>query len=96
MPGFLPPEFVRLELRDDKPVIVLHVDIPAGLESDGWSLMSRATVWVIDGPNGAGYLIPRFGIQPPAGWDEAVARMAGSLVVFGFEPMTASRFIAAT
>ena len=93
VPDFLPPEFVRLELNDDEPVIRLSVDVPAGIEADGWSLMSRATVWVIDGPGETGYLIPRFGIQAPAGWDEAVARTAGSLVIFGFEPDTRSRFV---
>ncbi|MFG2052869.1 hypothetical protein ACGFI9_02460 [Micromonospora sp. NPDC048930] len=86
MPAMLPPEFVRFELHGADPVLRLAVDPPADLRPEQWSLISRLTLCVVDGPGEAGYLTPRLGPQgdvAPAGWDEAVDRAGGSQVVFG-------------
>jgi hypothetical protein len=54
--------------------------------TDGeWSMLSRVTMLVIDGPGEAGLLM-RLGPEgdvTPAGWDNAVDRYSGCHVVFG-------------
>jgi hypothetical protein len=86
MPEFLPPESARFEVRDGVPVIVLAVDPRAGAADGEWSVLSRMTMLIVDGPGEAGFLLPRFGSEgsvTPAGWDDAVDRASGSYVVFG-------------
>lgn len=92
----LPPESVRFELHGAGPVLRLAVDAPGDLRAEQWSLISRLTLCVVDGPGDVGYLTPRFGPQgdvAPAGWDEAVERAGGSLVVFGTRPDAPAVFV---
>lgn len=97
MPAFLPPDAVRFELQDGTPVLRLAVMAPAVSQADQWSLLSRTTMCVVDGPDDAGYLIARIapgsGDAAPAGWDDAVERVGGSLVVFGSEPDAQAVFV---
>jgi len=72
-PEFLPPENAGFEVRDGVPVIVLAVDPPERVVEGEWSVFSRMTMLVIDGPGDAGFLLPRLGPHgdiAPAGWDE--------------------------
>ncbi|MFB9182427.1 hypothetical protein ACFFX1_30175 [Dactylosporangium sucinum] len=89
MPTFLPPEAASFTLSSGSPVITLAVQPPPDLAAGEWSLLSRLTLLVVDGPGEAGYLLPRLGpagdVTPP-GWDEAVEEAAGSHVVFGTAP----------
>jgi hypothetical protein len=85
MPDFIPPEAVHFALEDGRAVVRLAVETPPG---DGpWSMFSRMTMCVLDGPGDAGYLLARLGPdgndQAPPGWDEAVERDGGGVVVFG-------------
>ncbi|MEV6969825.1 hypothetical protein AB0M47_32390 [Hamadaea sp. NPDC051192] len=93
--SFLNPDLVTFELRDGEPVLSLAVEVPTGPD-EGWSLMNRLTVCVVDGPGDAGYLFPRLGgpagDKAPQGWDEAVARAGGSTVVFGGGTQTRTLF----
>ncbi|MEJ3750823.1 hypothetical protein WEI85_47320 [Actinomycetes bacterium KLBMP 9797] len=86
MPEFLPPEAARFEIRGGVPVITLAVDPPAAAADGEWSMLSRMTMLIVDGPGEAGFLLPRLGpdgdVTPP-GWDDAVDRLSGSHVVFG-------------
>jgi hypothetical protein len=89
MPTALPPEAIRFEVRDGVPVLTLAVDPPTDLTPDGWSVLNRLTLFLVDGPGDAGFLLPRLspeGDLAPTGWDEAVQRAAGSHVVFGTGP----------
>ena len=84
MPEFLSPESARFELTDGTPLLRLAVPAPPSVE--GWSIMNRLTMCVVDGPGNAGYLLPRFashGDLAPNGWDEAVQRSGGAMVAFG-------------
>ena len=84
MPKMLTPELVRFELRDDGAAVVrLLTEQPAEAAEDGWSLMSRVTLCVVDGPGDTGYLFPRIGLDVPEGWDEALDKQGGAFVVFG-------------
>jgi hypothetical protein len=84
---FITPDVVRFQLRDGVPVLTLAVDAP-DVEGE-WSVLNRLTLFVVDGPGDAGFVLPRFGeegdIAPP-GWDDAVADAGGSHVVFGTTP----------
>lgn len=96
MPAMLPPDAVRFELHGPGPVLRLAVDAPGELRSEQWSLVSRLTLCVVDGPGEAGYLTPRLGPHgdvAPAGWDEAVERAGGSTVVFGTRPDAPAVFV---
>lgn len=82
----LSPDAARFELRDGTPVITLAVEPPAELATGDWSALNRLTLFVIDGPGDAGFLLPRLGAGgdvAPTGWDEAVERTSGVHVVFG-------------
>jgi hypothetical protein len=52
--------------------------------TDGWSILNRATLLVVDGPGEEGFLLPRKmgpdGDLAPEGWEAAVAS-AGSVQV---------------
>ncbi|GIH18046.1 hypothetical protein [Rugosimonospora africana] len=89
MPSFLPPDDVRFELSDGKPVLRVAAPAPDPATADRWSLFVRATMCVLDGPGEDGYLLARLGAggdAAPTGWDDAVHRAGGCLVVFGGEP----------
>jgi hypothetical protein len=81
MPDFIPPEAAHFALDDRRAVVRLAVEAPPG---DGpWSMFSRMTMCVLDGPADAGYLLARPGADgTDQGWDEAVERDGGA-VVFG-------------
>jgi hypothetical protein len=84
MPEVLAPERATFDVRDGEPLIILDVD-PTGATGH-WSLLSRPTMCVVDGPGDTGYLLVRLtpaGDAAPAGWDEAVAGAGGSHVVLG-------------
>jgi hypothetical protein len=100
MPDFIPPEAVRFGLRDGRAVLRLAFD-PAAAEpavADGpWSMFNRMTMCVLDGPADAGFLLARLGpdgtdLAPP-GWDEAVERDGGTVVVFGDQADAPSIFV---
>ncbi|MFR9779924.1 hypothetical protein ACL02O_28190 [Micromonospora sp. MS34] len=96
MPAMLPSESVRFELHGADPVLRLAVEPPPDLRPEQWSLISRLTLCVVDGPGEVGYLTARFGPQgdaAPAGWDEAVDRAGGSHVVFGAGPDAPAVFV---
>ena len=87
MPDFIPPEAARFELRDGNALVRLDVDPPPAMTAGQWSMVSRMTMCVLDGPGDTGYLLARLGPdgndQAPHGWDEAVERDGGGVVVFG-------------
>jgi hypothetical protein len=86
MPTFLPPEAARFDLRDGVPVITLAVDVPVDLSAAAWSVLNRVTLFLVDGPGDAGFMLPRIGPAgdiAPLGWDDAVNLAAGSHIVFG-------------
>ena len=83
MPMSLTPDLVRFEVRDGAAVVRLLVEQPEEAAMDGWSLMNRLTLCVVDGPGDAGYLFPRLGLDVPEGWDEAADKQGGALVLFG-------------
>jgi hypothetical protein len=95
MPSFLTPDHVRFEIRQGQPVLSLSVEVPDGPEN-GWTLLNRLTLCVVDGPGEAGYLFPRAGGSAgdlaPAGWDDAVDAAGGSTVVFGSGPQARTVF----
>jgi hypothetical protein len=97
MAEFLSSDAVRFEIQDGAPVVHLAVGPPPAVRSGAWSLLSLGTVCVIDGPDQAGFLVPR--CRPdgtattPDGWDSAVERAAGSHVVFGAGLDAASIFV---
>ncbi|WP_404386463.1 hypothetical protein LL946_07785 [Knoellia locipacati] len=85
MPEFLEPNRVDLSLSDGIPTITLAgVEVSAG---DGWSVLNRATLLVVDGPGDEGFLIRRLegnGTDlTPAGWDDAVSDRGYVTVVAG-------------
>jgi hypothetical protein len=84
VPNFLTPDAARFELTDGQPVLVLLADPPA--EAGEWSLFSRATMLVADGPGDEGFVLPRLGADVPAGWDEAVTVAGGAEIRFGAQP----------
>lgn len=82
MPEFLKPEQFMLSIEDGAPIITLH-DVTVSAV-DGWSILNRATLLVVDGPEDEGFLLQRM-TNPdvdvaPEGWDSAVAS-AGSVGV---------------
>jgi hypothetical protein len=83
MPKMLTPDLVRFELRDGAAVVRLLAEQPPEAAMDGWSLMNRTTLCVVDGPGDAGYLFPRIGLDVPEGWDEVADKQGGAFVVFG-------------
>jgi hypothetical protein len=89
VPAFITPDSARFQLQDGVPVLTLAVDAPSAVGAGEWSVLNRLTLFVVDGPGDAGFVLPRFGeegdIAPP-GWDEAVAAAGGSHVVFGTAP----------
>ena len=84
MPESLKPEQFTLSTEDGAPVITLHGVTVSNL--DGWSILSRRTMVVVDGPEDEGFLLPRMPDPDvdlaPEGWDAAVssAKSVGVLV----------------
>jgi hypothetical protein len=83
MPDFLPPDQVQLSVESGVPTMTLD-----GLrlaEFDGWSVLNRTTLILLDGPADAGFLIPRVGRDgsdlAPAGWDQALDALGAVEVV---------------
>lgn len=75
MAQLLEPDRFSLSVVDGAPQITLDgVTISA---TEGWSLLNRATLIVVDGPGDQGFLLPRHtgpdGDHAPEGWDSAVA-----------------------
>ncbi len=71
-----------MSLADGAPTITLQgVTVST---TEGWSILNRATLLVVDGPGEEGFLLPRMtspnGDLAPEGWDAAVAS-AGSVRV---------------
>jgi hypothetical protein len=93
MPDFLPPDSAIFELHAHQAVIRLLVEAPAVPHPDGWSVLSRATLCVVDGPGDVGYLLARMGVDVPDGWDEAFDAAKGSTVIFGQGPNAPSMFV---
>lgn len=82
MPQLLTPEHFTMTIADGTPTITMEgVTISS---ADGWSILNRATLLVVDGPGDEGFLLPRHtspdGDLAPEGWDDAVAS-AGSVRV---------------
>lgn len=86
MPESLTPQAARFELHDGVPVMTLAVEPPAVVTDGEWTVLSRMTMVIVDGPGEAGFLVPRLGPEgdvAPAGWDDAVDRLSGTHVIFG-------------
>jgi hypothetical protein len=74
MVSFVPPEQCSFSLEDGDAVIALTgVTVSA---TEGWSLLNRATLVVVDGPGDEGFLVRRASgdgtDHAPAGWDSSV------------------------
>ncbi|MDF2093591.1 hypothetical protein P0Y31_14655 [Knoellia sp. 3-2P3] len=75
MPQLLTPEQFTMTIADGTPTITLQgVTLST---TDGWSILNRETLLVVDGPGEEGFLLPRRtspdGDLAPEGWDAAVA-----------------------
>ena len=75
MPSYVDPQCVVFTLVEGVPTLTL-----TGVEvtrTEGWSLLNRATLVVVDGPDDEGFLVRRLGADgadlAPHGWDDAVA-----------------------
>jgi hypothetical protein len=80
MVSFVPPEQCSFSLEDGDAVITLTgVTVSA---TDGWSLLNRATLVVVDGPGDEGFLVRRLSPDgtdhAPAGWDSSVDAGGGA------------------
>ncbi len=80
MVSFVPPEQCSFSLDDGDAVITLAgVTVSA---TEGWSLMNRPTLIVVDGPGDEGFLVrrasPDGSDHAPAGWDGAVSAGGGA------------------
>ena len=82
MAAFVPPEQCAFSLAGEEAVITLTgVTVDA---TEGWSLLNRRTLVVIDGPGDEGFLLRRAGAEgsdeAPPGWDETVTAGRGAWV----------------
>jgi hypothetical protein len=82
MVSFVPPEQCSFSLADGDAVITLTgVTVSA---QEGWSLLNRATLLVVDGPGDEGFLVRRASPDgsdiAPAGWDASVEAGGGAWV----------------
>lgn len=75
MPEFLKPEHFTLSIADGAPTITL-LGVTVSV-TEGWSILNRATLLVVDGPEEEGFLLQRMTSPDvdlaPKGWDSAVA-----------------------
>ncbi|WP_445259042.1 hypothetical protein [Nocardioides aurantiacus] len=71
----LNPEQFTLSTEDGAPFITLHRVTVSNVH--GWSVLSRRTVIVVDGPEDEGFLLPRMTGPDvdlaPENWDVAVS-----------------------
>jgi hypothetical protein len=77
------PEQFTMNIADGAPTITLQgVSVST---TDGWSILNRATLLVVDGPGDEGFLLPRHtspnGDLAPEGWDAAVASVGSVRVL---------------
>ena len=57
MPQLLTPEQFTMSIADGAPTITLQgVTVST---TDGWSILNRATLLVVEGPGEEGFLLPR-------------------------------------
>jgi hypothetical protein len=80
MVSFVPPDQCSFSLEDGDAVITLTgVAVSA---TEGWALLNRATLVVVDGPGDEGFLVrrasPDGSDQAPAGWDSSVSAGGGA------------------
>jgi hypothetical protein len=90
MVSFVPPEQCSFSVDDGDAVIRLAgVTVSA---TQGWSLLNRATLVVVDGPGDEGFLVrrasPDGSDSAPDGWDSSVAAGGGAWLEL---PETSSR-----
>jgi hypothetical protein len=75
MPQLLTPQQFTMSIADGTPTITVQGVTVSSTE--GWSVLNRATLLVVDGPGDEGFLLPRRtspdGELAPEGWDAAVA-----------------------
>jgi hypothetical protein len=75
VPQSLKPEQFTLSIVDGAPSIALHGVTVSN--TDGWSVLNRTTLVVVDGPEDEGFLLPRITSPDvdlaPKGRDSAVA-----------------------
>ena len=82
MAAFVPPEQRAFSLAGEEAVITLTgVTVDA---TEGWSLLNRRTLVVVDGPGDEGFLLRRAGAEgsdeAPPGWDAMVEAGGGAWV----------------
>ena len=80
MVSFVPPRQCSFSLEEGDAVITLTgVTVSA---TEGWSLLNRATLVVVDGPGDEGFLVrrasPDGSDHAPAGWDASVSAGGGA------------------
>ena len=80
MVSFVPPEQCSFSVEDGDAVITLTgVTVSA---KEGWSLLNRPTLVVVDGPGDEGFLVrrasPDGSDSAPAGWDSSVSAGGGA------------------
>jgi hypothetical protein len=82
MVSFVPPEQCSFSVDDGDAVITL-TGVTVSVQ-EGWSLMNRATLVVVDGPGDEGFLVrraaPDGSDMAPAGWDSSVSAGGGAWV----------------
>jgi hypothetical protein len=80
MVSFVPPEQCSFSVEDGNAVITLTGVTVS--ETEGWSLLNRATLVVVDGPGDEGFLVrrasPDGSDHAPDGWDSSVAAGGGA------------------
>ena len=90
MPSFVTPGQVVYAIVDGTPSITVRgVDTAA---AEGWSVLNRTTLIVVDGPGEEGFVTPRMGqsgdLTPP-GWDDAVEAAQKVAITFRSSDLTA-------
>lgn len=80
MVSFVPPEQCSFSVDDGDAVISL-TGVTVSTE-EGWSLMNRRTLLLVDGPGDEGFLVRRASPDgsdtAPAGWDSSVSAGGGA------------------
>lgn len=90
MPSFVDPSRIVYDFDGDRPRILVDVAAADSWGQEGWGLLLRLTMVVVDGPDGEGYLLGRAvempeGVHDPApwGWERAVVDADGVMVSLG-------------
>ena len=86
MADLVTPDGFTLVIEGGVPVVRIPSASTSQLE--GWSILNRATVVVVDGPGDEGFLLPRVAGDgdrdtAPDGWDEAVDAADSALAFLG-------------